>query len=120
MANQAAPRLVETCESLCEQLRRTVGLTSFRVELARAGAPLVVSLRSPEPAGAYDPRHEWMRPKLPAALEIPVQAGARKLGTVRIEDLRRERYPAEALAEGQRIVETYARDLAGLLAETGP
>lgn len=117
MANQAAPRLIETCESLCEQLRRTVGLTAFRVELARPTTPLVISVRSDQPVGAYDPRHDWMRPKRPARLELPLLDGTRMLGTVSIEDLRRESYPADALALSERIVAMYARELGGLLAE---
>lgn len=106
MASPSGARLVQTCESLCEELRRGVGLTLFRIELERrTGPPLVVTLRTQD--RIVDPRHEWMRPAAPAILERPLVHDARRIGSLRIEDERRSDYPAETGASLERILRTY-------------
>jgi hypothetical protein len=107
-------RLVQSCESLCDELRRTVGLTIFRIELARRTTPLVITLRS-SVAASYDPRHEWMRPPVAARIELPLLDSGRPVGELRIEDERRGAYPAGALVEAERIAARYVSEIAGLI-----
>jgi hypothetical protein len=116
MATALGARLVQTCEELCEELRHRVGLTLFRIELDRHPTPLVITLR---PGGALssDPRHDWMRPPLPATLERPVLSDGRRVGTVRIQDERHPVYPDEAVASVEGILSEYAGQLARLLDE---
>jgi len=118
MANPAGVRLVQACESMCDQLRNTLGLTSFRIQLERRTTPLVVSLGTSQGTATYDPRHDRALLGTAAMLEIPVRDGPRVIGSVRIEDARRGGYPDEARNEGERIAALFAPELSGLLAET--
>jgi hypothetical protein len=118
MANPAGVRLVEACESMCDQLRTALGLTSFRIQLERRTTPLVVSLRPFEATAAYDPRHDRALLGTAAVLEIPVRDGPRVIGNVLIEDARRPGYPEDARHEGERIAALFAPELSGLLRET--
>lgn len=109
-------RLVQACESLCADLRRSVGLTVFRVALDRRTTPLVITLRSSDIA-FHDPRNQWLRPALPARIQVPLAKGERCIGELRIEDERRAAYPAEALDDAARIAAQYASEIAGLIEE---
>lgn len=75
---------LESCLSVAEalyaELVDAVGLTSFRLELARVGAPLVIDLGDPWPA----PRS--------AQLEIALSDEFGSLGRVLIADSRRRDY----------------------------
>lgn len=114
MATSVGARLVETCESFCEELRRDVGLTLFRVELERRPSPLVVTLRTNAPP-RVDPSGGPAVPADPASLERTLVADERVVGTLRIEDERRRAYPAEASETVERIIPSYARRLADLV-----
>lgn len=116
MAIALGARLVQTCEQLCEDLRRSVGLSSFRIQLDRRPTPLVVTLRPGGPL-LTDPRHEWMRPPVPATLESILVHDGRRVGVVRLQDECRSSYPSEAVAELHRILPGYAAELAHLLEE---
>ncbi len=108
-------RLLEACESLYERLRRSVGLTFFRIELQHATAPLVVSLHAPDALAWSDPRHEWMRSG-PACLEFVLRGDdQRVLAYVRIEDGRRGHYPDNARVICERIASEYLSEFAGVL-----
>lgn len=115
MATALGARLVHTCEELCDELRQTVGLTLFRIELERRPTPLVITLR-PGAALYADPRHEWMRPR-PATLERVVVHDGRRLGTMRIQDERHSAYPDEATAAVEAILSEHAGQIAQLLDE---
>lgn len=115
MAIAIGARLVQVCEDLCEELRRSVGLTLFRIELDRRPIPLVVTLR-PAEAHSPDPRHDWMRP-LPATLESVLTHEGRRVGILRLQDARRSGYSPEALDALQRILPPYSSLLARLLEE---
>lgn len=116
MAIALGARLVQTCEELCDELKRSVGLTSFRIQLDRRTTPLVVTLRPGGPP-IPDPRHEWMRPPVPATLESILVDDGRRIGVVRLQDELRSSYPSEAVAELHRILPAYAAELARLLDE---
>lgn len=114
MVADPAARAITICEALCEALRRRVGLTTFRIELERPGTPLVVSLRSPDAAGARSsPRDAATRP--PARIEMVLRHKARQVATLWIEDQRRAQYPDTARATCQRLADEYAAELDGLL-----
>lgn len=115
MATALGARLVRACEELCDELRQTVGLTLFRIELDRRPTPLVITLR-PGAALYADPRHEWMRPR-PATLERSVVHEGHHVGTIRIQDERHSVYPDEAVGAVEAIVSEHARQLAQLLDE---
>lgn len=115
MATALGARLVQTCEQLCDELRQTVGLTLFRIELDRRPTPLVITLR-PGAALYADPRHEWMRPR-PATLERSVVHEGRHVGAIRIQDERHTAYPDEAVIAVEGILSEYAGQLAQLLDE---
>jgi len=114
MADARGARLVQVCESLCDRLRRDVGLTAFRIELRRTTTPLVIAMHSTEPV-AYDPRHAWMRPSPPARLEVEVREADRVLARVEIEDHERAEYSESARAASERIAGEYASQLSSLL-----
>ncbi|MBI2323971.1 MAG: hypothetical protein HYY42_06110 [Chloroflexi bacterium] len=116
MATALGARLVQACEELCEELRRGVGLTLFRIELDRHPTPLVITLR-PGEALYSDPRHDWMRPSVPATLERSIVQAGRRVGTVRIQDERHSAYPDDAVASVEAILSEYAGQLAQLLDE---
>ncbi|MBI2982923.1 MAG: hypothetical protein HYY42_01840 [Chloroflexi bacterium] len=99
---------------MCEELHRSVGLTLFRIELARRPTPLVITLRASDPL-ALDPRHEWTRPATRARIERPLVLRARHVGTIRIDDERRSEYPADALARAETVITRYTPELAELL-----
>lgn len=110
MVEAPGTRLLTTCESLCDRLRRSVGLTTFRIEVERPIRPLVVSLRAPDGMSSTDPRHEGTRP--PAArLDLTVRHDRRVLAHVRIEDEEHARYSEDARATCERIVAEYAPEL---------
>jgi hypothetical protein len=109
-------RLVQSCESLCDDLRRAIGLTLFRIELDRRATPLVITLRSRDPS-PYDPRHTWMRPAVPARIQLLLLVGGRRVGELAVEDDRRATYPPEAYREAEHIAERYTNVIAGLINE---
>ncbi len=115
MATALGARLVQTCEELCDELRQTVGLTLFRIELDRRPTPLVITLR-PGASLSADPRHEWMRLR-PATLERSVVHDGRRVGTMRIQDERHSAYPDDAVAAVDAILSERAGQLAQLLDE---
>ncbi|MBI2323722.1 MAG: hypothetical protein HYU87_01990 [Chloroflexi bacterium] len=104
---------MRTCESLCETLRGTVGLTNFRIELQRAGRPLVISLRaSAPPAGEH-----WGQLVTPGArLDMALHHDGRLVAYLRIEDQRRARYPDTAHQVCERLAAEYLPELALSLA----
>lgn len=118
MANPAGVRLVQACESMRDALQQRLGLTSFRIELARRSTPLVVSFGSADARARYDPRHDRAILGTAAQLELAIRDGGTVIGNVLIEDARRPQYPAESRDEGERIAARFAPELSGLLAET--
>ena len=114
MVVSAGARLVQTCESMCEELRRSVGSTLFRIELTRRPTPLVITLRSSDPL-ASDPRHEWMRCATRARIERPLVLRGRHVGRIRIDDERRSEYPADAVVRAETVITRYTPELAELL-----
>lgn len=118
MANPAGVRLVQACESMRDALQQRLGLTSFRIELARRSTPLVVAFGSADPNARYDPRHDRAILGTAAQLELAIRDGERVIGNVVIEDARRSNYPDESRGEGERIAARFAPALRDLLAET--
>lgn len=113
MSELSGGQLIRACESLCDELRRRIGLTAFVIELNRPTTPLIVSLRSPDVLPPHDQRHDQ---RAPARIEVVVSDGDRRVATVRIEDASRAEYPEEARAACQRIAAAYAPELSALLA----
>lgn len=66
-------------DALHAELRQAVGLTSFRLELARGGSPLAIDIGDSWPAGR-------------AELELALADAAGTLGRVLIADARRGEY----------------------------
>lgn len=116
VAGAFGARLVQTCESLSEELRRSVGLTLFRLEIERRTTPLIITLRASDPL-RIDPRHEWMRSHAPATLERTLRHKDRRIASLRIEDQRRSEYPENAAAAVERILPRYAEELSRLIDE---
>lgn len=112
MSEPGGGRLIRACETLCDELRRRIGLTAFRIELERPTTPLVISLRGQDVLTSPDQRHD---PRVPARIEVVVSDGDRRIATVRIEDAHRAEYPEEARAASHRIVVAYAPELSALL-----
>ena len=105
---------MRTCESFCERLRGTVGLTNFRIELQGPGRPLVISLRaSAPPAG-----DQWSRRLITpgARLDMALHHDGRLIAYLRIEDQRRARYPDTAQQVCERLAKEYLPELALLRA----
>lgn len=114
MSEPSDGRLIRACESMCDELRRRIGLTTFTIELERPTTPLVISLRGQDVLAPHDQRHDS---RAPAHMEVHVGDGHRRLATVRIEDARRAMYPDEARAACERIAAAYAPELRALLAD---
>lgn len=112
MAIALGARLVQTCEELCDELRRSIGLTLFRIELERRPSPLVVTLRP----GVGLSEGEW-RPPVPATLETVLVHERHRIGLLRIQDERREAYPDGAVDSLHAIVPRYVGTLATVLEE---
>jgi hypothetical protein len=112
MAIALGARLVQTCEGLCDELRRAIGLTIFRIELDRRPTPLVVTLRP----GVGVSELDW-RPPIPASLETILVHDRRRVGVLRIQDERRASYPDGSADHLHRIVARYAGTLAEVLDE---
>jgi hypothetical protein len=108
MSDEPGVLLVQACESLCERLYQSVGLTTFRIELRRDAMPLVVSLRKVAELVPDDPRHAWMLPPTPARLDVPVRHNGRLVAEVRIEDRRRAGYPPSAAATCEKLASEFA------------
>lgn len=96
--------LVQACEELCDRLRAAVGLTTFRIVLMRADPPLVITLRGPDDQLYYAPRHDWMRPAVPARLEMHLDDGGRRLADVLIEDARRGAYTEDDRSRAEGVL----------------
>lgn len=115
VADTTPARVIALCESLCETLRRRVGLTTFCIELQRPGTPLVVSLRVPDAAVARAALRDASMSAPPARLETALHHRTRLLATLWIEDERRGQYPDTARATCERIAGEYVRELDDLL-----
>ncbi len=115
VAERTEARVITICESLCEDLRRRVGLTTFRIELQRPGVPLVVSLRAPDAVVARAALRDASMSPPPARLETALHHKARHVATLWIEDERRGQYPDTARATCERIAGEYAPELDVLL-----
>lgn len=108
--------MVQTCELLCEDLRRSVGLTLFRIELARRSTPLVITLRGGREPG-LNQRHDWMRHGPPARIERSMTDQGRELASIRIEDEHRSEYPDDAGERVDTVIARYASEIAALVDE---
>lgn len=113
MSEPNGGRLIRACESMCDELRRRIGLTAFTIELDRPTVPLVISLRGDEGRTPHEQRHDR---RAPSRIEVVVNDGERRVATVRIEDAGRIEYPQEARVACQRIAAAYAPELRALIA----